>query len=192
MGDCLCLIEAPPRPEYAEDHAEEISGLIASLKTVADYVVVNTGSFWSELQAMLAKHADRLVFVMDQRATSVRGCKQAVDLCIRLQIPSIRFGFLLNRCTRNAPLTSLDVSLALGGVEVCTVADGGPLVDEMLALGSPYELLESDMSFKESFDELFTTLKIATQPPNNRTSSALGAFASVFRGRKRGSNHVAS
>ena len=188
----LCLIEAPSRPEYAEEHADEISALIASLATRAEYVIINTGSFWSELQAILAKNADRLIFVMDQRATSVRGCKQAVDLCIRLQIPSVRFGFLLNRCTRNTPLTTLDVSLALGGVEVYGIADGGRLVDEMLSLGSPYELLESDAALRESFDPLLVSLKATGQPSQNRVAPALGAFASIIKGWKRGSGHVTS
>ena len=190
----LCLIEAPLRPEYAEEHMEEISGFIASLTALADYVILNTGSFWSEFQAVLAKKADKLIFVMDQRATSVRGCKQAVDLCVRLQIPSVRFGFLLNRCARNAPLTTLDVSLALGGVEVYGIADGGHLVDEMLSLGNPYGLLDNDAALQESFEQLLASLKVAghsSQTPHARVAPALGALSSIIRGRKKGGLHVA-
>ncbi|MCL2756895.1 MAG: AAA family ATPase [Coriobacteriia bacterium] len=188
----LCLIEAPSRPEQAEEYVEEISGLIRSLKTVADYVVVNTGSFWSELQAILAQSVDHLVFVMDQRATSIRGCKQVVDLCVRLQIPSVRFSFLLNRCARHAPFTALDVSMALGGSEVFTIADGGPIVDEMLSLGCPHELLESDAALRSSFDQLLKSLKAVRQPAPNRPAPALGAFSSILKGRRRGVRHVRS
>ncbi|MCL2757253.1 MAG: AAA family ATPase, partial [Coriobacteriia bacterium] len=189
-ADRFCLIEAPLRPEQAEEYVEEISGLIHSLKTIADYVVVNTGSFWSELQAILAQSADHLVFVMDQRATSIRGCKQAVDLCVRLQIPSARFSFLLNRCARHAPFTALDVSMALGGSEVFTIADGGLIVDEMLSLGCPHELLESDAALRSSFDQLLKSLKAIRQPALTHVTPALGAFTSILKGRRRGVRNV--
>ncbi|MCL1891436.1 MAG: AAA family ATPase [Coriobacteriia bacterium] len=190
----LCLIESPMRPEEAEECASEILELIKSLKTNADYVLINTGSFWSELQAILAQSADQLIFVMDQRATSIQGCKQVADLCVRLQIPSTRFCFLLNRCGRSAPLTSLDASMALGGAEVLTIHDGGSLVDEMLSLGCPQELLESDAAFAASFDALLATLRAEHQPASllPQTTSALEAFSGFLKNRKRGGRRVAS
>jgi pilus assembly protein CpaE len=205
----LCLVEAGIRPEQAEEFSEELPGLITSLKQAADIVIVNAGSFWTELQAILAKSVDRLLFVMDQRSSSIRGCQQAVDLCIRLQIPTARFSYVLNRCGRNAPLTDMDVSLALGGAEVLSIADGGPVVEEMLSLGDPYELLASDAAFCATFDRLLGMLMAATAPSGGvgpavqtqadarilRTGSllpSLGAITGRIGGKRRGGGRVAS
>ena len=190
-ADRLCLITAPERPEQAEDYVGELPEFVKSLKGIADYVLINTGSFWSELQAILAQSVDRLVFLMDQRATSVRGCQQVVDLCIRLQIPSIRFIYALNRYTRNASLTDLDVSMSLGGNDVITIAEAGPLVDEMLSLGTPCELLESEAELRASLELLLAACNATGTPPSNRAMPAMGALTGIFRHRRKGSGRVA-
>ena len=82
--------------------------------------------------------------------------------------------------------------MALGGGEVLTIADGGPIVDEMLALGCPYELLESEAALCDSFEPLLASLKIACRPEHYRMAPALGAFASIVKGLRRGSGNVAS
>jgi pilus assembly protein CpaE len=98
------------------------------------------------------RQCDHLAFLMDQRATSVEACKQVIDLCLRMQMPQVRFHYLLNGCGRHAALMPQDVSLALGGVEVYGLADGGSLVDELLALGCPLELLNSGNAFVASLE----------------------------------------
>jgi pilus assembly protein CpaE len=82
---------------------------------------------------------------MDQRATSIRACRQVADLCVRLQIPSARFVYLLNKVTKNAPISDIDASMALDGVEILSVLDGGWAVDELLSLGCPLELLRTNI-----------------------------------------------
>jgi pilus assembly protein CpaE len=148
----LVLVLAPERPEQGEQCAPAIPRLLRGLATRRDLVVVNTGSFWTDVHARTVQHCDHLVFLMDQRATSIEACKQVVDLCLRLQTSQIRFHYLLNGCGRHAVLTPLDVGLALGGVQVGGLADGGTLVDELLALGCPFELLGSGNAFIASLE----------------------------------------
>jgi pilus assembly protein CpaE len=150
----LLIVEAPSQPEQAELLLPRIPLVLEHLMTSFDFVVANTGSFWNELHAELASRCDHLVFLMDQRSTSVTACKQAIDLCIRMQLPQARFLFALNGCGRYAALSAQDVSLALGGVDVCEIADGGSLVDELLALGRPGELVRSGNAFVSSLDDL--------------------------------------
>jgi MinD-like ATPase involved in chromosome partitioning or flagellar assembly len=189
----LCLITAPKRPEQAEDRIEEVSDFVKSLKHLADYVVINTGSFWSELQAVLAQSVDRLVFLMDQRATSVRACQQIANLCIRLQIPSLRFIYALNRYTRNASLTDLDVSLTLGGCEVVTIAEGGPLVDEMLSLGTPVELLKTETGLRASLEALLAACSASDTPlVHQHVRPAKTTLSNIFTQRKKGKGNVTS
>jgi pilus assembly protein CpaE len=156
--DALALVLAPDRPEQGEQFVSAIPVLLEALAAQRDLVVINTGSFWTDAHALAVQNCDHLIFLMDQRATSVEACKQAVDLCLRLRVPQIRFRYLLNGCGRHAALMPMDVSLALGGVEVCGLADGGALVDELLSLGCPLELLASGNAFIASLDDFLDGL----------------------------------
>lgn len=152
--EAMLLLEAPQNPELAEELVHQVPGMLAALRSVADIVLVNTSCLWNETAAVLASSADKLVVCMDQRATSISAARQVVDLCIRLKIPSTRLCYLLNRCARNAPITDIDASLAMGGVEVITIAEGGADVDELLSLGCPYELLTSKSSLRQCIKDL--------------------------------------
>jgi pilus assembly protein CpaE len=150
--EALALVLAPEQPEQGEHLAAAIPRLFEWLACERDLVVLNTGSFWMDVHAGAMRHCDHLVFLMDQRATSVEACKQVIDLCLRMQMPQVRFHYVLNGCGRHAALMPQDVSLALGGVEVHGLADGGSLVDELLALGCPLELLNSGNAFVASLE----------------------------------------
>ncbi len=154
----LLLLEAPQNPELAEELIHQVSALLTALRKVADIVLINTSCLWNEMAAVLASSVDKLVICMDQRATSITATRQVVDLCIRLHIPSTHLYFLLNRCARNAPITDIDASLAMGGVKIRTVADGGADVDELLSLGCPLELLSSRSPLRQSIRELGASL----------------------------------
>jgi pilus assembly protein CpaE len=197
--ETLTLVLAPDQPEEAEQLASAVPWLLEELASQRDLVIINTGSFWADVHAMAIRRCDRLALLTDQRATSIEACKQAVDLCLRLQVPQARLLFLLNGCGRHAALTPQDVSLALGGVEVLGLADGGTLVDELLALGCPLELLTSGNAFISSLEALLDLL-MGQRSPVARTAEAeqgTGRKAKVFdlaalRGFFEGAHRVAT
>ena len=154
LEEALLLLEPPQRPEAAEELVRWIPPLLAALRAQADLVLINTSCLWNEAQAVLASSVDKLVICMDQRATSVSAARQVVDLCVRLQIPSTQLCYLLNRSARNAPITDIDASLAMGGVDIMTIAEGGADVDELLSLGCPLELLSTQSALSQSIHEL--------------------------------------
>ena len=156
--EALTLVVPPKHPEKGEEYASAIPSLLFGLAAQRELVVINTGSFWTDIHAHMVQCCDHLVFLMDQRATSIEACKQVVDLCVRLQAPRARFIYLLNGCGRHATFSTQDVMLALGGVEVLGLADGGSLVDELLALGCPRELLVSGNALVASLEALLNSL----------------------------------
>ena len=129
-------------PEYHEALYSKLLTSISVARENADLVLVNTGSFWNDTHADVMMASDIALFVMDQRPTSVEGCKRAKDLCIRMGIPSTKFAFALNRCTYKGHLGKYDCALSLGVDNVCEIADGGNSVEECLALGHPSILYE--------------------------------------------------
>ncbi|MDR1183204.1 MAG: P-loop NTPase [Coriobacteriales bacterium] len=182
--EALTLVLAPGRPEQAEQLASAIPWLFGELAALRDMVVINTGSFWADVHARVIQCCDHIALLTDQRATSIEACKQVIDLCLRLQVPQARFLFLLNGCGRHAALTPQDVSLALGGVEVFGLADGGALVDELLALGCPLELLASGNALVTSLETLLDVLTGRYPISIPAESSGQGADRRTNRGAK--------
>lgn len=152
--NALLLIQAPEKPEDGERYIPTIEGLLQEISSQKDLVIVNTGSFWTGIHAVTLKICSQVAILMDQRATSIEACKQVTDLCTRMQIPQASLVYLLNGCGRGAAFTPQDVSLALGGYEVYGIADGGTLVDELLSLGCPMELLASSNALILSLENL--------------------------------------
>jgi pilus assembly protein CpaE len=184
--EALTLVLAPDRPEQAEQLASTIPWLLGELVSLRDLVVINTGSFWADVHARVIQCCDHIALLTDQRATSIEACKQAIDLCLRLQVPQARLLFLLNGCGRHAALTPQDVSFALGGVEVFGLADGGTLVDELLALGCPLELLASGNAFVASLEALLDTLigglstSVSAESSRKEVDRGAGRGAKIF------------
>lgn len=175
------------KPEYSEVMSKKVRDLIDGARRCSDLVIVNTGSSWSDLNADIVEWSDVVVFVMDQRATSVRGCRAARDLCIRMGIPSSKFCFVLNRCTGSGQISVYDCALSLGVDVVHEVPDGGAEVEEALSLGIPSTLMDVAGPLVESIGDILSAtmsrfgLKIQEPAPR----SGGGAFKGLF-GRKAG------
>ncbi len=100
------LVAAPHRLELAEALAAQLPRLLEEASARFDAVVVNTGASWSEGHALVIERSARTLFLVDQRASSVRACRHALELCARCGIATGSFLFLLNRCAKGVPFTS--------------------------------------------------------------------------------------
>ncbi|TGY74134.1 chromosome partitioning protein ParA [Enterorhabdus sp. NM05_H27] len=159
--EALVLVSAPRNLERAEAVGDLFETVVAQLAARFDLVVVNTGGSWSDLHAHLLEQSAASVFLVDQRASSVRACRHALDLCLRCGIATGSFLLAVNRCGRHAPFTSIDVSSALHGAHVAELADGGPEVEELLGAGLASTLAASGnglcASVEAMLDELLPT-----------------------------------
>jgi pilus assembly protein CpaE len=142
-SDRPTLLAAPERLEMAESVAQSVPELLSRLEGAFDVVVANTGASWAEQHAALLERATATLFLIDQRSSSVRACRHALELCSRCGIATGQFQFVLNRCAKGAPLTPIDASFALQGVPVAELRDGGRDVEDYLSAGAASELLES-------------------------------------------------
>ena len=155
------LLAAPARLETGEGLVQKTGWLLDRIEGSYDVVVVNTGTSWDESHAVLLERATKVLFLVDQRLSSIRSCKHALELCERCGIATGGFSFALNRCSKAGLFTSIDVSCALQGASVVELADGQGEVEELLAAGSPEELLKVRNPFAESLK----TVVLAMLPP---------------------------
>ena len=157
-GGSLPLLSSPAGPEQAETLSQAIPSCVAALKGQVDLTIMDTGAFWTEIQASVMDVSDVIIMLMDQRSSSLRACQRARDLCSSLGIPSSRFLPVLNRCSGRSPLSGMDVAFALGVDRVVELRDGGDEVEELLSLGKPGELFAANNAFARSATELLESL----------------------------------
>lgn len=136
------VLSASERIEHSELYLPQIPGLIERAREAFDVVVVNTGAFWTESHVQIIEACSNALFLMDQRPTSVSAVRRALDLCARCGVASHPFLFAVNRCSRKALLTSIDISCALNGVAVAELKDGGSAVAELMSSGLATKLVE--------------------------------------------------
>ena len=182
------LIAAPDRLEAAEEVARRLPSLFAELDRIFDVVVVNTGASWAEHHAVILESSSCALFLVDQRSSSVRACRHALELCGRCGIATSSFVFVVNRCARGSLLTSLDVSCALKGARVLELRDGGSVVEELLGAGLAGELARARNDFVVSVNALLETV-LPDRAQRAEARETLGVLASRpsrrFFGRRR-------
>lgn len=156
--DELAFIAAPRKLEEAELCAPHLPRLVDAAAARFDVVVVDTGASWTDYHASLLERSNRTLFLIDQRATSVRACQHALDVCLRSGIATGSFLFALNRCSRHALFTSIDVSCALSGAHVVELKEGGSAVEEACGAGLSADLLRGKNDLCGSLDELLAVM----------------------------------
>lgn len=158
VKDRPALVAAPRRIELSEIVVSEIPETLEMLKGMFEVVVVNTGSLWSDSQAVVLESADSVIFAMDARPSSLRATAHAMELCVRLGIATTGFTFVVNRHERTSLLSAVDVACALHGAKAVEVPYGGRDVDELLGAGCPEELFESKNAFVEALRDILVGL----------------------------------
>ena len=135
------VLAAPKRLEDAESAVREAPRLLDDLQARFDVIVANTGASWAEEHALLLERCSKALFLVDQRPSSLRACRHALELCARCGIATGPFLFAANHCAKGAPLTSIDVSCALRGAAAVELREGGGEVEELMGAGQPLDLI---------------------------------------------------
>lgn len=167
------LLSAPSQLEYSEVAEKKITELLAYLKPHFDLIVVNTGTFWSDLQIQLLEVSNHVFFLLDQRPSSIRACNHALDLCARCGIATTSFSYLLNFCSKKSLLSALDVSCALKGAKVHEIKDGGTEVGELLGAGMAHKLARLNNPLCTSIEALLKETVYARAKPSLEPIGAL-------------------
>ena len=152
------VLSAPTHLERSEDLAQKMPEIISKLRERFDVVVVNTSPTWADLHLHLLEAGSNALFLIDQRPSSIRSCKHALQLCARCGIATQPIVFALNRCSRQSLFSSIDVTCALKGAHVVELAEGGRDVEELLGTGAPLELIDSGNALCQSIARVLADL----------------------------------
>ena len=189
----LTILAAPSRLEASEGVVHAMPSFFDQVAGAFDVIIANTGAAWAEQHAVLLERCSVALFLIDQRASSVRACRHALELCARCGIASGPFQFAVNRCAKNAPLSSADVSCALQGAPVFELRDGGRDVEDYLGGGAAADLMDSRNEFCTSLQHVMESLLPGAprrsgdriEPFDGKRSVKLfGRHASRTRGRR--------
>lgn len=183
-GNVPALLAAPVHVDSAEAVVDQAADLIDGLRTRFDIIVANTGAAWAEQHAVLLERASKVLFLVDQRQTSIRTTRRALDLCARCGIAVNPFVFALNGCGKGAPLTSMDVSCALKGAEVRELRDGGPDIEDLLAANAPLELLDCGNALCESLLSVLADMLPTEQAEKLHADDESSSGGLLFRSKK--------
>lgn len=179
------VLGAPRHLEESEALARRAPALLDALRGMFDVIVANTGAAWAEHHAVLLERCSKALFLVDQRVSSLRACKKALDLCARCGIAVSPFMFAVNFCAKGAPFTSIDVSCALRGSEVVEFADGGAEVEELLSESRPSDLVEGGNPLALSIEEFLQSVLPATEEVPQEQLAAQSVFGLLFKRRRR-------
>lgn len=190
------FVRPPRRLEMAEAMGMRLGDAVDALLGRFEFVAVNTGGVWDEQKMHLLERSVTTLFLVDQRLSSLRSCRHALDLCLRCGVATSSFLVAVNKCSRHAPFTSIDVSSALHGAHVVELSDGGPEVEELLGAGMADALMETRNSLCSSLDRLLDEVMPGTSGgAGARTSSHAGSgvrpgdIAVRGQSRRRGRSH---
>ncbi len=153
-----CVLAAPRRLEQSEALSGQFGALVDSVLPCFDVVVANTGANWGEHHAALLERSSKALMVVDQRSSSLRACRHALELCSRCGIATTPFSFAVNRCSKRSLFSSIDISCAMQGASAFELQDGGVEVEEMLGSGLACDLARSRNAFVQSVRELLDAL----------------------------------
>ena len=181
-GRVPALLAAPEHVDAAEAVVAQAPALLDAVRERFDVIVANTGGAWAEQHAVLLERSSKVLFLIDQRATSVHAAQRALDLCARCGIAVNPFLFTLNGCGKGAPLSSMDVSCALKGAHVRELPDGGADVEDLLAAGLVGDLVDSRNELVEGIEGLMAEMLPGVSAA--ATSSREGPGMPFLRGKR--------
>lgn len=180
-GAVPALLAAPRRVESCDEVMGQTDFILDKVMPQFDVVVANTGAFWVDLHALLLERASKALFLVDQRASSLRACKHAVDLCIRCGIATNPFVFAANKCAKGASFTSMDIACAMQGAHAVELLDGGRDVEDFLAAGMPRELLSEHNCLCASIEKVLSEFLVrpAAAKTDQGHADAAGAVRAI-------------
>jgi pilus assembly protein CpaE len=110
----LSVLAAPLEPAFADEiSTAAMVEVLGKLRSMFDFVIVDTASLLDELLLSLLERADDVLFVVDMDLPSVKNAKLALETLRLLKFPSAKIQLVLNRSNAKARLDEKEIEKSL-------------------------------------------------------------------------------
>lgn len=136
----LDLMASTPedRVTIAEVPEESMEMLLKILGEAYDDIVVDLPRWVSGATAMTLEHSDHVLVVMEQGVAHLRDAQRLVSILRReLSVADSQITVVVNRFSKNSPVSLKDIRSALTGLRILTLPNDYKRVSQSINMGSP-------------------------------------------------------
>jgi pilus assembly protein CpaE len=137
----LRVLLAPPRPEMAElVNTEDLKNLLEMMRSMFDYIVIDTSSSIDDINLVMLDAADRIVLVARQSLPSLKNVSRFFDLSEYLEYEQGKVIMVVNHASKKLSISVKDIEDTLRWSALATIPEdssaytaadqGRPLVSE--------------------------------------------------------------
>ncbi len=138
----LRVLLAPLKPEEAElITTEHVRRIVAGLRQLYDYVLIDMGSTLQDMELAIFDLADRVILLTAPDVPSVKDVRLFYDLIEALEYPAEKFVLVLNKAD---PRTGVTIRLIEGNVKKKVFAEipyEGRIILQSVNQGVPYMIM---------------------------------------------------
>lgn len=155
----LRVLLAPPKPELADlVTPEHMSLILARLRELFDYVIVDTMVTLNDVTLAILDVADKVLVVTTPEIPAVKNVRAFLDTASALGYPADKIEVILNRADASPGLDITEVEATLGRRFTARIGSGGLAVVEAANRGVPVVLSEPGGEVAQSIYSLVQTL----------------------------------
>jgi len=134
----LNVLLAPPRPEIAEAvSGESVKNLFDTLRTMYDYIIVDTSSALNDIALTMLDAADRIILVAQQTLPSLKNVSRSLNLAESLEYEPEKTWLVINRVSDKQGIPVKNISATLKRPVVMTIPEDELLVTAAANQGVP-------------------------------------------------------
>ena len=187
----LEVLLAPPRPEMAEYvTAEHIQTLVARLREIFDFIIIDTSSTLNDLTLSLLDTADRVLLVTQQSLPSLVSASRFFDLTEDLDYDPQKVMLVVNRASNKLGISIKDVSSTLKRPVVMAIPVDEPVVNRAADQGVPLVISSQNkhpvsMALRKLSSQLAEGLRTSSRSESNTQADTekSSRFSRLFGGR---------
>ena len=155
----LYILADPPDIEQAEEiSADDISSLLIFLKTMFDYIIIDTSSGFDIKTLTCLDVSDYIFLVLMVNLPSIRNCQKCLSLFNRLEYDEEKIKLIVNRYIEDDEITIDDVEEALNHEVYWKIPNNYFAVMSSINNGIPVTEVEPDSEISRNFAKLVEKL----------------------------------
>lgn len=151
----LYILADPPYAEQAEDiSSEQINTVLTVLKSIFDYVIIDTTSSFDSKTLAALDLADRILLVSMVNLPCIRNTQRCLDLFDRLNYPKEKINLIINRYLPTDEISVEDVEDTLEHPVYWKIPNNYFTVMAAINRGVPINQIEEDSNIALNFKQL--------------------------------------